>query len=121
MQATLNPNPTFKRFFVYMKAYRIGFLEGCRLFIRLNGCHLKDSFSGVVLIVVLMDNNNRLFLLTYMVVDSETKDFWKFFLHCLCEAIRANTKDKPFTFMSDRQRVILNTLMFIIKFLFNYF
>ena len=41
----ITQNPTFKRFFVCFEAMRKGFVEGCRPFIRLDGCHLKGNFA----------------------------------------------------------------------------
>ena len=41
----ITQNPTFKRFFVCFEAMRKGFVEGCRPFIGLDGCHLKGNFA----------------------------------------------------------------------------
>lgn len=53
---TLDVNPTFKRFFLCLEAMEIEFLEGCRLFLGLHGCHLKGPL-GVFLSAVALDPN----------------------------------------------------------------
>ena len=37
----LSENPTFERIFVCFSAQKHGYLNGCRLFIGLDGCHLR--------------------------------------------------------------------------------
>ena len=36
----------FKRIFIVFHALTIGFIQGCRPFIGLDGCHLKGSYGG---------------------------------------------------------------------------
>jgi hypothetical protein len=50
------------------------FVNGCRPFIRINDCHLKSSYRGVLLSVVGLDDNNELFSLVYDVVEYESND-----------------------------------------------
>ncbi|GAV77943.1 hypothetical protein CFOL_v3_21411, partial [Cephalotus follicularis] len=44
--------PVFMRMFMCYRASKKGFLDGCRPFIGLDGCHLKVPFIGVMLSVV---------------------------------------------------------------------
>ena len=41
-----NAQPQFKRMYIRYNAQNVGFLGGCRPFVRLDGCHLKDRFGG---------------------------------------------------------------------------
>lgn len=49
--------PVFKRIFKCYDGARNGFLQGCRPFIGLDGCHLKGSFKGILMSSVGMDEN----------------------------------------------------------------
>ncbi|KAK3204273.1 hypothetical protein Dsin_018319 [Dipteronia sinensis] len=75
-----------------LRAQRLGFLEGCRPFIGLDGCHLKGPCGGILLSEVALDANSGLFpLAVYMFCarhiypnsresycgDSFKKLFWK--------------------------------------------
>ena len=57
-----------------------GYLEGYISFLRLNGCYLKGLYGGVLLSVLPIDGNKRLFSMTFAVVEIECKDSWRFFL-----------------------------------------
>ena len=48
----------FQRFFVSFPAQRNAFLNSCRPFIEVDGCHLKGKYEGVLLASVGMDGNN---------------------------------------------------------------
>ena len=41
-----NAQPKFKRMYIRYNAQKVGFLGGCRPFVRLDGCHLKGRFGG---------------------------------------------------------------------------
>ncbi|KAH9699344.1 SWIM-type domain-containing protein [Citrus sinensis] len=100
-------NPHFKRFFVMFDANRRGFLEGCRQFIGLDGCHLKGLYKGVLLSAVSIDANNGIYPLAMCVVESENTNSWVYFK--LYEQIGCND-GSGLCFMSDRQKGILNAL-----------
>ncbi|KAF8400180.1 hypothetical protein HHK36_013476 [Tetracentron sinense] len=70
----LNVNPKFKRFFICFEAMKNGFLEGCRPFIGLDGCHLKGPYGGVLLAAIALDGNNGLFPVAFAIVEGETKE-----------------------------------------------
>ncbi|TXG72109.1 hypothetical protein EZV62_000688 [Acer yangbiense] len=42
---TQDPQPTFQRMFLSFEAQKFGFLEGCRPFIGVDGCHLKGPLE----------------------------------------------------------------------------
>lgn len=50
-----NPRPTFKRFVVAFPSLKEGFIRGYRHFLRINGCHLKGPYGGVLLSAVSLD------------------------------------------------------------------
>ena len=41
-----NAWPKFKRMYIMYNAQKVGFLEGCKPIIGLDGCHLKGRFRG---------------------------------------------------------------------------
>ncbi|KAL0464005.1 UNVERIFIED_CONTAM: hypothetical protein Slati_0288100 [Sesamum latifolium] len=102
--------PIFKRFFLGLPALRDGFLEGYSPFMGFDGCHLKEPFGGVLLPAIGLDGNNGLFPVAVAVAESECKESWMFFFENLSRMLGGFTYDKPWTFMSDRQKV--NTLTF---------
>ncbi|KAK2662001.1 hypothetical protein Ddye_000575 [Dipteronia dyeriana] len=100
---TQNPQPTFQRIFLRFEPQKVGFLEGCRPFIGVDGCHLKGPFGGVLLSVVSLDVNSGLFPLTVCICEKETHGSWEWFLNKL--KIYLNyPEDRKLTFMSDRQK-----------------
>lgn len=98
-------NPVFKRYFICFEAMRTGFMEGCRPFIGIDGCHLKGPFGGVLLAAIALDGNNGLFPIAVGVVESEGRDSWAFFIDHLHTVIGAGTHARAWTFMSDQQKV----------------
>ncbi|KAF7136322.1 hypothetical protein RHSIM_Rhsim08G0160500 [Rhododendron simsii] len=64
-------NPMFRRLFVSFAGMIKGFLNGCRPFIMVDGCHLKGPYGGVLISAVALDGNNGLFPLAVAVVESE--------------------------------------------------
>ncbi|KAL0387943.1 UNVERIFIED_CONTAM: hypothetical protein Sradi_2676100 [Sesamum radiatum] len=104
------PTPTFKRAFMGLKALRDGFLEGCSPFIGFDGCHMKGPYGGVLLAAVGLDGNNGLYLLAFAIVEVECKDSWGFFFQCLETMLGGFTYDKPWTFMTDRQKGLVECI-----------
>ncbi|KAF7842517.1 uncharacterized protein G2W53_004815 [Senna tora] len=99
-RTSLEETPVFKRIFVCLAACRDGFLNGCRPFFGLDGCHLKGPYGGVLICAVSLDANNGLFPIAFAVVEVESKDSWSYFLEHLLEAIG----DDRYIIMSDRQK-----------------
>ena len=54
----------------------MGFLAGCRPFIGLDACHLKNKLGGQLITAVCRDPNEEYFPLAYAVIEAETKDSW---------------------------------------------
>ena len=68
--------PYFERLYICLEGCKKGFLAGCRLFIGLDACHLKNKSGGQLITAVCRDPNEEYFPLAYAVVEAETKDFW---------------------------------------------
>nr|XP_027067722.1 uncharacterized protein LOC113693372 [Coffea arabica] len=66
--------PKFLRIFISFRAQKLGFLEGCRPFVRFDGCFLKGPFGGVLLTAVSLDANNNIFPIAFAVTECENKD-----------------------------------------------
>ncbi|XP_027178079.1 uncharacterized protein LOC113777244 [Coffea eugenioides] len=100
----------FLRIFVSFRTKKTGFLEGCRLFIGFDGCHLKGPFSGVLLTAVALDRNDSIFPIAFAVAECKNKETWSWFFHFFEEFFGPFNSHLPLTFMSDRQKVLLRTI-----------
>ncbi|XP_043705206.1 uncharacterized protein LOC122655023 [Telopea speciosissima] len=68
-------------------------------------------YSGVLVSAIAIDGNNGMFPLTYGVVETECKDSWLFFLDHLLGCIGTVTPiGKPFTFMTDKQKSLIEAI-----------
>lgn len=83
-----------------------GFVGGCRHFIR--GCHLKGHFRGVFLSIVSIDVNSRIFPLAIYVCKVENTKTWGYFIKLLHQFWG---DVEPITFMSNRQKGLINVLL----------
>ncbi|XP_043714975.1 uncharacterized protein LOC122663364 [Telopea speciosissima] len=101
----------FRRLFVCFNAWFQGFLKGCRPFLGLDGCHLKEIYGGVLVSAVSMDENNGMYPIAYGVLENESIDSWLFFLSCLHDAIGLVTPTGlPYTFMTDKQKGLIEAI-----------
>ncbi|KAL0342881.1 UNVERIFIED_CONTAM: hypothetical protein Sangu_1175500 [Sesamum angustifolium] len=73
-----------------------------------DGCHLKGPF-GVLLAAIGLDGNNGLFPVAVVVAESECRS-WMFFFENLSRMLGGFTYDKPWIFMSDRQKGLVETI-----------
>lgn len=73
-----------------------------RPFIGLDGCHLKNKYVGILLIVVGMDANDRYLHIAFGVVENETKDSLIWFVKLLLDHIYGDSRK---CFISDQQKV----------------
>ncbi|KAK9184652.1 hypothetical protein WN943_025003 [Citrus x changshan-huyou] len=102
----------FKRIFVSYDALRNGFMQGCRRFIGVDGCHLKTSFGGVLLSAVSLDANNGIFPLAFCICEVECKDSWLWFLGLLKEHMNIQN-EMALTIMSDRQKGLIQAIQVV--------
>ena len=68
--------PYFERLYICLESCKRGFLVGCRPFIGLDACHLKNKLGVQLITAVCKDPNEEYFPLAYAVVEVETKDSW---------------------------------------------
>ncbi|XP_059436479.1 uncharacterized protein LOC132169463 [Corylus avellana] len=85
-----------------------GFLDGCSPVIEVDGCFLKGSFKGQLLVAVGKDRNNNMYPIA--VVEAETKDFWTWFLEILVSDLGVHERSYRLTFISDRQKGLMPVL-----------
>ncbi|XP_058749183.1 uncharacterized protein LOC131622170 [Vicia villosa] len=99
------PNPTipprFGCFYFCFEGCKKGFINGCRPFVGVDGCHLKTKYGGQLLIAVGRDPNDQYFPLAFGVVETETKESWKWFLELLINDVGQSNK---YVFISDQQK-----------------
>ncbi|KAG8369366.1 hypothetical protein BUALT_Bualt14G0003800 [Buddleja alternifolia] len=94
------------KFNVYFDALKQGFLTGCRPAIHVDRCYLKGPYSGILLTTLLIDPNNSLYPIGYVVVSRTTKEAWEWFLGLLKDGLGIERLDFV-TFISDKQRGLI--------------
>ncbi|XP_012842534.1 PREDICTED: uncharacterized protein LOC105962758 [Erythranthe guttata] len=96
----------FHRLYMCFNACKVGFKNGCRPIIGVDGCFLKGGHGGQLLTAVGLDPNNNIFPIAYAIVESETKDSWIWFLNLLNADIGFENEHN-WTFMSDKQKGLI--------------
>jgi len=91
----------FMRFYM-CHVVKQGFLQACRPIIGLDDCFLKTPFGGILLVAMGQDPNDQYYPLNVVVVESENKDSWKWFLQNLLNDIG---HEKKWVFILDQQKV----------------
>ncbi|XP_016469655.1 uncharacterized protein LOC107791995 [Nicotiana tabacum] len=84
----------------------MGFKNGLRPFIGLDGTFLKGKAKRQLLIVVALDSMNHLYPIARAVVDKETKVTWTWFLTLLNNLLDLKLGG-GYTFMSDMQKAVV--------------
>jgi len=64
-----------------------GFYEGCRSFIGVDGCHLRNGTPEILLGAIGKDGNDQMFLVAWAIEEGETKETWTWFLTHLLDAM----------------------------------
>lgn len=82
--------------------------KACIPSIGLNGCHLKHKYCGILQFDVGRDPNDQYFPIAFVVVETETKLSWSWFIKLLLEDIG----DSRWCFISDQQKVSLNLIIY---------
>lgn len=85
------------------------FFQGCRPFIGLDGCYLRGLYKGMLLVVVSIDANYRVYPLAFGVVEYENQYSWTYFLETSYEQFGKN-KGCRLCFITDRQKGVLIAL-----------
>ena len=84
--------PYFERLYICLEGWKKGFLAGCRPFIDLDACHLKNKSGGQLITAVYRDPNEEHFPLAYAMVEAEIKDSWTWFINLLLADIGLNRR-----------------------------
>ncbi|XP_058770844.1 uncharacterized protein LOC131644373 [Vicia villosa] len=93
--------PRFGSFYFCFDGCKKRIINGCRPFIGVDGCHLKTKYGGQLLIAVGRDPNDQYFPLAFGVVETETKESWRWFITLLMEDIG---QDNRYVFISNQQK-----------------
>ncbi|KAL8104723.1 hypothetical protein AgCh_028794 [Apium graveolens] len=99
----------FLRFYLCLQPLNNAFMENCRKLVDLDGFHLKGPYGGKLLAVVGVDDNDDMYHVAWAIVETENTDAWTWFLEYFCQDIKI-TNDKESTFISDRQKGLINAL-----------
>ncbi|KAI9177178.1 hypothetical protein LWI28_011997 [Acer negundo] len=106
---SLTDIPRFQRFFLSYNAMQIGFVQGCRPLIEVDGCHLTGEFEGVMLSAIALDADSGIFPLAFCVCEVKKTDTWVWFLRLLSEALNWDDS-RSIYFINDRQKGLTNAL-----------
>ncbi|XP_075076268.1 uncharacterized protein LOC142162940 [Nicotiana tabacum] len=112
-EALLQGKRKFLRMYICFHALKMGYKEGLRPFIRLDGTFLKEKAKGQLLVVVGQDNMNHFYPLAWVVVDRETKRSWTWFLELLHNSFYLNTANGVI-FMSDMQKGLIDAIKIVL-------
>ncbi|KAL0386098.1 UNVERIFIED_CONTAM: hypothetical protein Sradi_3004100 [Sesamum radiatum] len=103
-------NPAvFDRLYYNLIALELGFLEGCRPIIGLDGCFLQTVYQRQLLVAVGRDGNDNMIPIALAVVQLENRDNWSWFISEWLEDIGALGTDR-WSFISDRQKGLVEDL-----------
>ena len=75
---------SFKSVFWVFRSCIVGF-KHCRLVISIDATHLNGKYKGKLMIAMTTDANNKIYPLTFAIVESESKstETWGWFLACI--------------------------------------
>ena len=103
--------PRFNGLFFCVSAAKLGFLEGCRPFIGLDGCFIKLTTGAQILAATGRDGNNNMYPIAWAVVPKEDTENWTWFLEQLKYALGGESgKFGYYTIMSDRQKGLIKAV-----------
>lgn len=103
---TREPSMTFERIFICFNAQMVGFKQGCRPFIGIDGTWLRSPFKDCLMTTVGLDANLGLFPIAQGICEGENDSSWHWFLKHLKEFLDLPAR-KPIAIMSDTTNFIL--------------
>nr|XP_018621934.1 uncharacterized protein LOC108942914 [Nicotiana tomentosiformis] len=95
--------------YICFQALKLGYKQGLRPFIGLDGTFLKGEAKWKILLAVRQDNMNQFYHIAWVVVDKETKRSWTWFMELLKNSLELNMGEGV-TFMSDMQKELLEAI-----------
>ncbi|XP_021717626.1 uncharacterized protein LOC110685404 [Chenopodium quinoa] len=117
-----NPPPIFQRMYICLQPCKEGFMASCRPILGVDDCHLNGPWPGILLTAIAKHGNNNIFPVASAVVETESSETWTWFLELLVNDIRSvaasvtwvHEHEDPVTFMSDRQKGLLDAFNTVI-------
>lgn len=94
----------FQRMYICYHALKVGWKQGCRPVLGLDGCFLKTVCRGQLLSAVGRDGNNQMYPVAFAVVETESTASWKWFIELLAEDLELGD-GHGYTIISDQQKV----------------
>nr|KAJ0218340.1 hypothetical protein LSAT_V11C300124680 [Lactuca sativa] len=94
----------FSKFYCCFQGVKQGWIEGCKRIIGLDGCFLKGVCKGELLCAIGRDSNDNIYLISWVVVNVENKQNWKWFLELLIDDLNLNLGN-GFSLMSDQHTI----------------
>ncbi|CAK8540408.1 unnamed protein product [Lathyrus sativus] len=76
----------------------------CKPIIGLNGCFLKNYYGGQIIEAIRRDLSDQMLRITYVVVKSEAKYSWNWFLKLLANDLEGVRLCKTYTFIGNHQK-----------------
>ncbi|KAL5559251.1 hypothetical protein UlMin_035462 [Ulmus minor] len=77
--------------------------------IGLDGCFIKGHHKGQLLAAIGVDANNQMYPIAYAIVESETRDSWRWFLELLNVDLQLNNSGHV-SWITDKQKGLLDVL-----------
>ncbi|GKB55146.1 zinc finger, PMZ-type containing protein, partial [Tanacetum coccineum] len=105
-EETESGNYYFRRFYVCFKGVKDGWLAGCRKVIGLDGCFLKHTCRGELLVAMGRDANNQMYPIAWAVVKVENNENWCWFISLIQEDLQLETGE-GLTIISDSHKGLL--------------
>ncbi|XP_054816842.1 uncharacterized protein LOC129316438 [Prosopis cineraria] len=99
----------FERLLIAYGYYILGFLEGCRHILYIDGCFLSYPYKGTLLATSAYDTDNDLFPLAYAIVSGETFEDWSWFLR----NVEDITRSVEIILVFDRHNAIIRAMQAI--------
>ncbi|XP_022865606.1 uncharacterized protein LOC111385451 [Olea europaea var. sylvestris] len=97
----------FQGMYVCFNGCKMGFRNGCRRVVGIDGCHLRGCIGGILLSVVSIDGNDCICPIAYAVVQKENTPTWRWFMIYLREDIEIGN-GRGWTLMTNRQKGLQN-------------
>ncbi|KAL5540018.1 hypothetical protein UlMin_043973 [Ulmus minor] len=101
--------PHFQRLYICLEGLKTGWRVGCRPIIGLDVCFIKGHHKGQLLAAVGVNANNQMYPIAYAIVESETRDSWRWFLELLNVDLQLNNSGH-ISWITDKQKGLLDEM-----------
>ncbi|KAK4281002.1 hypothetical protein QN277_012552 [Acacia crassicarpa] len=99
----------FKRMYLCFNAAKVGWRQGCRPLIGVDGTFLKGKARGIMLTAVGIDGNDFVYPLALALVEKENAHHWAWFLQWLRHSLDLGNGETV-TLISDMQKGLANAV-----------